>query len=119
MPESGVFANVDAYRIFHHELGRCGCQLGVEHFGRHFDKLNLIHDIRLDYIKLDGSFIRNIDLNQANQQFVQGLTQVMRRLGVPVYAEGVTSAPELSLMGTLGLDGMTGPAVGQAYPLTK
>lgn len=119
VPESGVFANVDTYRIFHHELGRCGCQLGVEHFGRHFDKLNLIHDIRLDYIKLDGSFIRNIDLNQANQQFVQGLTQVMRRLGVPVYAEGVTSAPELSLMGTLGLDGMTGPAVGQAYPLTK
>ncbi|MBI3713649.1 MAG: EAL domain-containing protein [Burkholderiales bacterium] len=119
VPESGLFANIDTYRIFHHELGRCGCQLGIEHFGRHFDKLNLIHDIRLDYIKLDGSFIRNIDLNQANQQFVQGLAQVMHRLGIPVYAEGVTSAPELTLMGSLGLDGMTGPAVGQAYPLAK
>lgn len=117
VPESGVFAHIDTYRIFHHELSPCGCQLGVEHFGRQFDKLNQIHDIQLDYLKLDGSFIRNIDLNQANQQFVQGLTQVMHRLGVPVYAEGVTSTPELALMAQLGLDGMTGPAVGQAYPL--
>lgn len=117
VPESGLFANIDTYRIFHRELSACGCQLGIEHFGRHFDKLNLIHDIRLDYLKLDGSFIRNIDQNQANQQFVQGLTQVMHRLGVPVYAEGVTSSPELSLIAPLGLDGMTGPAVGLAYPL--
>ncbi len=119
VPESGVFANIDTYRIFHHELSQCGCQLGVEHFGRHFDKLSQIHDIKLDYLKLDGSFIRSIDLNQANQNFVQGLTQVMHRLGISVYAEGVTSAPELALMGNLGLDGMTGPAVGQAYPLAN
>lgn len=118
-PESGVFSNVDTYRIFHHELSSTACQLGVEHFGRHFDKLNLIHDIKLDYLKLDGMFIRNIDLNQANQSFVKGLTQVMHRMGFPVYAEGVTSAPELALIKELGLDGMTGPAVGQAYPLTK
>lgn len=118
-PESGVFANVDAYRVFHHELSSAACQLGVEHFGRHFDKLNLIHDIKLDYLKLDGMFIRNIDLNHANQSFVKGLSQVMHRMGFPVYAEGVTSAPELALIKDLGLDGMTGPAVGQAYPLTK
>ncbi len=112
IPEHGAFANLDAFRAFYHDIKASGCQFGLEHFGRQFEKIQLIQDLKLDYLKLDGSFIRNIDENPGNQAFLKGITTIAHRIGLQLYAEGVSSQSELQAMKELGIDGVTGPAIG-------
>lgn len=117
IPESGVFANIDAFRMFHSDIAPTGCKLGLEHFGRQFDKINLLHDLKLNYVKIDGGFIRSIESNEGNQAFVKGVCHIVHRLALLSFAESVTSEAELSTLNLLGLDGATGPEVGRQFPL--
>ncbi|WP_426211234.1 bifunctional diguanylate cyclase/phosphodiesterase [Massilia sp. TWP1-3-3] len=111
VPESGVFAQLDAFRVFCEALRASGCRLGIEHFGRHFKQIALLHDMALDYVKVDGSFIRDININGGNQNFLRGLNSIAHKLGLQVYAEGVSDVAELNALDALGFDGATGPAV--------
>ncbi|MFA9274718.1 MAG: EAL domain-containing protein [Candidatus Aquirickettsiella gammari] len=117
IPENGVFANIDAFRMFHRDIAPTGCKLGLEHFGRQFDKINLLHDLKLNYVKIDGGFIRNIESNEGNQAFVKGICHIVHRLALLSFAESVTSEAELITLNQLGLDGATGPEVGRQFPL--
>jgi EAL domain-containing protein (putative c-di-GMP-specific phosphodiesterase class I) len=65
----------------------------------------------LDYLKVDSSFIRNIEQHTGNQEFLKGLCKVSHSMGVTVIAEGVQSDAELSALPALGFDAATGPAV--------
>jgi len=109
--ESGVLAHFAAFRELCIDLRDMGCKLGVEHFGRQFSEIGRLHDLGLDYLKVDGSFIRGLDSNHGNQAFLKGLTTIAHGIGLLVIAEGVTNAAELQALPTLGFDGATGPAV--------
>ncbi len=115
VPENGVFINVDGFRAFHQNIGGSGCKLGLEHFGRQFEKMKLIYDLKLDYVKIDASFIRNLELDEGNQVFIKGVAAIIHRMGLQIFAEGVNSNAELKTLETLGIDGITGPAVGRAF----
>lgn len=117
IPENGAFVNVDAFRAFHQNISAAGCKIGLEHVGRQFDKMSLIHDLKLDYVKVDGGFIRHIEMDNGNQAFVKGVAAIIHRLGAYIFAEGVNSDAELKMLTTLGIDGVTGPAVGKAFDL--
>jgi predicted signal transduction protein with EAL and GGDEF domain len=117
VPESGVFANIDAFRIFYADIAPTGCKLGLEHFGRQFDKINLLHDLKLSYVKIDGGFIRNIEDNEGNQAFIKGVCTIVHRLALLSFAESVTSNAEFQSLKQLGLDGATGPEIGRMFPL--
>lgn len=115
VPENGAFINVDAFRAFHQSISNSGCKLGLEHFGRQFEKMKLIYDLKLDYVKIDASFIRNLESDDGNQVFIKGVAAIIHRMGLQIFAEGVNSNTELKTLETLGIDGITGPAVGRAF----
>lgn len=109
--ENGVFQHFDAFLAFSQALRPLNCRLGIEHFGRQFSQIGHLHDIGLDYLKVDGSFIRNIDRDAGNQAFLKGLCAIAHNIGLAVIAEGVSTAEELAALPALGFDGATGPAV--------
>lgn len=109
--ENGALAHLDAFRHFCNDLEGTGCKLGIEHFGRQFSKIGLLHNLGLDYLKVDASFIRSVESNPGNQAFLKGLTAIAHNIGLQVFAEGVVSSFELQTLSTLGFDGATGPAV--------
>jgi diguanylate cyclase (GGDEF)-like protein len=111
VPERGVFAQLDTFRVFCDAMRASGVKLGIEHFGRHFKQIGLLHDMAIDYVKVDGSFVRDIDANGGNQIFLRGLNSIAHKMGLQVFAEGVTDAAELRALDGLGFDGATGPAV--------
>lgn len=111
VPENGVFAQLDAFRVFCDALRESGCKLGIEHFGRQFKEISLVHDMRLHYVKVDGSFVRDVNASAGNQHFLKGLNSIAHKMGMQVFAEGVTQPDELQSLGALGFDGATGPAV--------
>lgn len=111
IPEHGVFQDLESFRLLSALLKPLGCRIGIEHVGHRVAQLGRLHDVGVDYIKVDGSFIRGIDLNQANQVFLRGFAMIAHSIGLQTLAEGVNSAGELKTLLELGFDGATGPGV--------
>lgn len=74
---------------FMRKLRECGFQVAIDDFGTGFSELRLLCDFGLDYIKIDGSFLRGMAGNQRKRLFVTTLTDLAHVLGVRVIAEGV------------------------------
>jgi EAL domain-containing protein (putative c-di-GMP-specific phosphodiesterase class I)/GGDEF domain-containing protein len=111
--ESGALAHFDAFKALCSDLRGVGCKLGLEHFGRQFSEIGKLHDLGLDYLKVDGSFVRGLDGNAGNQAFLKGLSTIAHSIGLIVIAEGVTNAADLKALGLVDFDGATGPAVNE------
>ena len=109
--ESSAFRYFEALAAFAQQIRPLGCRMGIEHFGRQLGKIHQLHEIGLDYLKVDDSFIRGIDRQPNDQNFLKGLCGIAHKIGLTVIAEGVSSAAELALLPTLGFDAATGPAV--------
>ena len=111
VPEVGVVHHFESFRILVSELKSTGCRIGIEHFGRQSNQLSLLHNLGIDYLKVDGGFIRHIESNTGNQAFLKGLAGMAHVIGLMVIAEGVNSDKEFATLVDLGFDGATGPAI--------
>ena len=111
VPEFGAFSFYSEFRGLCLSLKGTGIKLGIEHFGRRFDQINLLYDLGVDYLKVDASFIRDVDSNPGNQSFLKGLVSMAHSIGMIVIAEGVLTDKEFNLLKKIGFDGATGPAV--------
>lgn len=110
-PEFGAYAHFAAFKEFRNQLEGTGCKLGLEHFGRQFSQIGQLQELKLDYLKVDASFIRDIANNDGNQVFLRGLIGIAHNIGMQIFAEGVTEQSELAALKKLGFDGATGPGV--------
>lgn len=111
VPEYGAFRQFDAFRSLCHNLDPLGCKLGIEHFGQHFGEITRLAELGLDYLKVDSSYVRDIDHNSGNQEFLRGLCKMAHNVGLLVVAEGVQSEAEFTTLTQLGFDGATGQEV--------
>jgi len=111
IPEAAVFRHLEQFRQLCAALQPYNCWIGLEHVGNHLKRLGQLHDLGLDFIKIDASLIRDIDQQVGNQALVRGLCTIAHTIGLQVIAEGVKTADEKDFLPQLGLDGMTGPAV--------
>lgn len=111
MPESAVYHYLPEFKLLAAQLKRLGCVLGLEHAGHHVEKLGKLHDVGLDFIKIDSSIIRDIHRDPASQLFVQGVVTICHSIGMKIIAEGVLSEGEQNCLWQLGFDGVTGPFI--------
>ena len=109
--ERGAFEHMQAFRTFCQIMKPLGCKLGIEHVGANISRLGELHDVGLDYIKIDVSVISGIDSNPGNQAFFRGLCLIAHSIGLMTIAEGVQTEAEIKQLQELGVDGMTGPAI--------
>ena len=73
--------------------------------------MRVYYDVGVDYLKIDASFIRDIDSNAGNQTLLRTLCTVGHSIGVIVIAEGVRTDEEWAMLQDLGADGATGPGI--------
>jgi len=109
--EEGAFKHLEAFRGLCFDLKALGCRVGLEHFGHRFSQIGQLHDLGLDYLKVDSSFVRSVETNAGNAAFLKGLCSIAHNIGLQVLAEGVSTQEEMRELQALGFDGMTGPAV--------
>jgi EAL domain-containing protein (putative c-di-GMP-specific phosphodiesterase class I)/GGDEF domain-containing protein len=111
VPEQGAFDHFAEFKNFCSQLKKLGCNIGMEHVGSRISRLGELHDVGLDYIKVDVSVIRGIDTNEANKTLLRGLCMIAHSIGVIAIAEGVQTTAEAEALKQLGVDGMTGPGI--------
>ena len=111
IPESMAFRHLDNFRLLCTRARAHGCKVGIEHMGHQLAELGQLHDMGVDYLKVDASFVRGIDQNPGNQTLLRTLCTVGHSIGVIVIAESVRANEELVMLRELGIDGATGPGI--------
>src|SRR5260370_1304448 len=87
---------------FAENLRKLGFRFALEHFGTGRDPLKLLADIRMNFIKVDGSLMQGLSTNQLQQQRVKGLVEAAKRKGVETVAERVEDANTIAGLEQLG-----------------
>ncbi len=110
--EYGAFKNFDAFRDICQALKDFGCHVGIEQFGQRLSESHKLTEVGLDYVKIHPGLVNGIEGNAGSQEFLDRFCSVAHAVGVIVIAVGVRSESELSMLKSLGVDGATGPAIG-------
>jgi diguanylate cyclase (GGDEF)-like protein len=115
--ESAVIANLDHARRFVGVLHGMGCQFALDDFGSGVGSFSNLKTLPLDYLKIDGSFIRNLARDSVNQAMVTAMIKLARTLNFKVIAEQVEDASAEEAARRMGVDYLQGYAIGRPQPL--
>ncbi len=107
--EAAVFSHLDEFRLLANKLKDYGCKVGIAKGGHQLAELGRLHDLGLDFFKVDNSFIQNIENNSANRTLFSTLSAVGHSVGLLVITGGTGNDSERSTLIELGADGVTGP----------
>jgi len=89
---------------FFNEVRRYGGKIAIDDFGSGFSNFSYMIEMDPDYIKIDGSLIRNIDKDKNAQIIVETIVSFARKLNIKTIAEYVHSSTVLSCVKNLGID---------------
>ncbi len=107
--EFGLRDEMEVLAGFAAQVSRLGCKVGIEHFGRHLGNVPKLYELPLHYLKIDGSFVHELDAHPGNQHLIRAMTGIASGLGLLTIAEQVTTEAEWQALLALGIDGGTGP----------
>lgn len=111
VPEYGALRHLPEFRRFCQSLKPLGYKLGLKHAGQQFSRISELHDLGLDYLKIDGSIVQSIHEGAGHQAFLRSLCTIAHTIGLTTIAAGVNRQQDLETLKELGIDGFTGPAV--------
>ena len=115
--ENSVITNIEHARRFIGVLHGMGCQFALDDFGRGLSSFANLKNLQLDYLKIDGYFIRNLASDTVNQAMVTAMIKLARSLNFRVIAEHVEDMSALEAARRMGVDFMQGYQVGRPQPL--
>ncbi len=116
--ESSVVANLDHARRFIAVLHGMGCEFALDDFGSGLSSFSTLKTLPMDYLKIDGSFIRNLAHDTVNQAMVAAMIELSRSLNFRIVAEQVEDQPSLDAVTNMGIDFVQGFVVGRPVPLS-
>ncbi len=93
--------------------GRWNAGLALDDFGMGYNSEAILVDTPLQYVKLDMSIIRHIDIDQSRLKLLQNLISYSRERGIAVIAEGVETREEMRVLIENGVDYLQGFYLGR------
>ncbi|MFP5440631.1 MAG: putative bifunctional diguanylate cyclase/phosphodiesterase [Gammaproteobacteria bacterium] len=114
--ETAAIADIDATSQIMHKIKGLGCQFALDDFGVGFSSLYYLKKLPVDYVKIDGSFIRNLHNDPDSQVLVRALVEVSRAYRLRTVAEFVEGSEILDILQVLGVDYAQGYHIDQPKP---
>src|SRR5688572_24189020 len=106
--ESAVIGNMDNARRFVGVLHGMGCKFTIDDFGSGVASFSSLKNLPLDYLKLDGSFMRNLAKDSVSQTMVTAMIKLARTLNFKIIAEQVEDNAALDVARKMGVDFVQG-----------
>ncbi|WP_347909967.1 cyclic di-GMP receptor LapD [Pseudomonas grandcourensis] len=97
-------------------LRELGFSLSLQRFGGRFSMIGNLARLGLAYLKIDGSYIRSIDLESDKRLFIEAIQRAAHSIDLPLIAERVETEGELSVIREMGLYGVQGQLFGEPKP---
>lgn len=117
LTESAAVSNRKKAQAFIDTLRKRGCKFSLDDFGAGLSSFAYLKNFKVDTLKIDGGFIRDITENRISESMVAAITQVAKVMELETVAEYVESAETKELITKLGVDCAQGFAVGKPIPL--
>src|SRR5262249_7019608 len=114
--ESTLLGNVEGAEAAMHRLKALGVRLALDDFGTGYSSLLYLRRFPFDKLKIDRSFIRNIESAAERARIVHAIVSLGRGLGMKVTAEGVESAEQHLFLRAAGVHFMQGYRFGTPQP---
>jgi EAL domain-containing protein (putative c-di-GMP-specific phosphodiesterase class I) len=100
--ESMLIEDVESTIQLLTQLKQRGIQISIDDFGTGYSSLNYLHQLPVDNLKVDRSFVKQIQPDQQNHQIVEIIAALCNQLGLDAIAEGVETQAQLQRLQSLG-----------------
>ena len=115
--ETVAVGSIGRAREVMHALKRFGCRFALDDFGSGMSSFGYLKNLPVDYLKIDGSLVRNIANDAADFAMVDAINRVGQVLGLQTVAEFVEDEATLRLLRTMGVNHAQGYAIHRPEPL--
>jgi diguanylate cyclase (GGDEF)-like protein/PAS domain S-box-containing protein len=115
--EASVVANLEHARRFVGVLHGMGCLFALDDFGSGLGSFANLKSLPMDFLKIDGSYMRNLARDTVNQAMVGAMIELARALGFKVIGEQLEDVPSLEVARTMGVDFCQGYVLARPEPM--
>ncbi|MEK7699049.1 MAG: EAL domain-containing protein, partial [Planctomycetota bacterium] len=93
-----------------------GFKFSLDDFGVGFTSFRYLQEIEVDYIKIDGSFVKKLTESRNDRLFVKSIVDVAQGMGIKTVAEFVENQTTLEILKEYGVDYAQGYFIGKPAP---
>ncbi len=115
--ETAVVENFDSARAFIAALKKRGCRFALDDFGSGMSSYSYLKHLPVDYLKIDGSFVRGMLEDPIDRAVVESINQIGHDLHMKTIAEFVESEEILSALTEVGVDYAQGSIIAEPRPV--
>ncbi len=115
--ETAAITNLAAASRFMRQLRQLGCKFSLDDFGSGLSSFGYLSNLAVDYIKIDGHFVKTILSDPLSRSIVDAINQIGHVMGILTIAEFVESEEIAAALGKLGIDYVQGFGVHKPEPL--
>ncbi|HYP69031.1 MAG TPA: EAL domain-containing protein [Thiobacillaceae bacterium] len=115
--ETAAIGNLDLANKFILDLRRLGCRFALDDFGSGLSSFSYLKNLSVDYLKIDGAFVRDIAHNGVDRAMVEAIHRIGHEVGLKTVAEFVDSEQALEVLKRIGVDYVQGNYVHAPQPL--
>ena len=106
--ESEGIDNYDAVSSFLFKMKDLGCQIAIDDFGSGYSNFEHILKLPIDYIKIDGSLVKNIETDKNSEIIIAAIVDLAKKKGIKTVSEYVYSKEIFERVKYLGVDYVQG-----------
>lgn len=117
--ETNAIANLGSAVHFIRALKAIGCSFSLDDFGSGVSSFGYLKNLPVDYIKIDGSFIKDICQDSTARVMVASINNIAQEMGLCTIAEFVESAEIMDVLRDLGIDYAQGYHIAKPAPLSR
>jgi len=116
--ETAAIANLSMASNFINTLRDIGCRFALDDFGSGLSSFGYLKNLPVDYLKIDGMFVRDIVTDPIDRAMVKSINEIGQVMGMETIAEFVESDEITEMLRDIGVDYVQGYAFGAPIPLT-
>lgn len=117
--ESAAVMSLSTARLFMESLQVFGCRFSLDDFGRGMSSFSYLKNLPVNYIKIDGSFIREIIIDPVSRAMVNAINQIAHTMQLQTIAEYVENQPILEELQRMKIDYAQGYHICKPFPITE
>lgn len=117
--ESAAIDSFNHAEQFIRQLRRYGCKFALDDFGIGFSSFSYLKNLKVDYLKIDGSFIKDMSRSEVDVALVVSMRETSNFLGIKTVAEAVENQETLDILKNIGVDYVQGYLTGKPVPIDQ